>query len=145
MSRQCILVLAVLLLVAMVSPAWAAGRKLEDQELDQVAAGEFNAQMVGQTLEIAFDSGNQFLNHVSGEGTIKILSQPLVGSACLAYSCTLNNSNVSLGTNAQQGLQSLVNVIAVNSLVDVLTNLNITVITGSGTQNLNLNQANLVK
>jgi len=144
MNRQCILVLAALLLVAMVSPAWAAGRKLDDQELDQVAAGDFSAQMVGQTLEFAFDSGNKFLNHVTGEGTVKILSAPLV-QTCGAFSCTMNNSNVSLGSNAQQGLQSLVNVIAVNSIVDVLTNLNVTVITGSGTQNLNLNQANLVK
>ena len=144
MNRQCILVAAALLLVAMVSPAWAAGRKLNDQELDRVAAGDFSAQMAGQTLQIAFDSGNKFFNHVSGEGTIKILSGPLV-SACNAFSCTMNNSNVSMGANAQQGLQSLVNVIAVNSWVDVLTNLNITVITGSGTQNLNLTQGNLVK
>jgi hypothetical protein len=144
MKRQCILVVAALLLVAMVSPAWAAGRKLDDQELDQVAAGDFTAQVVGSVLDLSFDSGHKFMNHVSGTGTITLESQPLLSPGCNAITCYVSTSNVNLGTNAQQGMSSFVNVIAVNSLVNVLTNFNITILSGSATQNLTLTQGNLV-
>lgn len=136
MKRKWLLIITQLLLVAMVTPAWAAGgRKLNDRELDQVAAGDFNVQMLGQGMEISFDSGNQFKNHVFGEGTVMFQTEPLP-STCGALSCTVNTSTVSLGPNAQQGVQSLVNLIAVNSLVNILINMNVNVVSQGATQTI---------
>jgi len=130
MKRTCILVTAVLLLLATVSPAWAAGgRKLADQELDQVTAGDFNIQFLDGALKFAFDSGTKLANQVSGDGTLSFNTQSIPGTV----------GNVVMGPGAQQDLQSLINIIAVNSIVNCLLNLNINV----NSHDITVNQQNL--
>lgn len=111
------ILVSLLLLLIVASPAWARGRKLSDQEMDQVASGQFTVELLGGVWKMAFDSGAGAANRVTGEGTLSWSTVPLNG---------VTNS-VTLSGNAQQNLSSIVNIIAVNSLVNVLLNLNIAV------------------
>ena len=139
MKQKWILVSAVLILFVTVSPAWAAGgHKLTDHELDQVAAGDFNMQFMDGTLNLAFDTGNKFKNRITGTGTMAFQAMNLPNGYDVqmgAPSSVINNSSlglINMTGNAQQGLNSLVNIVAVNSLIQVLTNLQVNI---GGTNN----------
>jgi hypothetical protein len=130
MKREVVLVMIVLLVFTMAIPAWGSGRKLADSELDQVTAGNFNVQAADGAWKFAFDTSNG----VTGNGTLNSSSAPL---SIAANSAVVNQSSISLSGNAQQNLNSLINVTASNSIVNVLLNLNINLpnsIVGSITQ-----------
>lgn len=132
MKRHVILVAAVLVLFTAAASA-ASGHKLTDQELDQVTAGNFNLKTLEGALQFAFDSGTALPNHVSGSGSVAFQAADLPG--CLPPACAsttiitpaLSTSSISLSGNAQQGMNTLVNILAVNSIVNVLTNININI------------------
>jgi len=148
MKQKWILVSAVLILFATVSPVWAAGgHKLTDQELDQVAAGDFNAQFMDGALNLSFDTGDKFKNRITGTGTMAFQAMNLP-NPCDQQTCTttsvINNGSmgiINMTGNAQQNLNSLVNIVAVNSLIQVLTNLQVN-IGGSNNTTYQSNNAN---
>jgi len=118
MKARLTIVTIALLLITMADSAWAAAHKLSDQELDQVTGGDFTVQALNGAWQFAFNTAGG----VNGNGTLSMSAIPL---SIAANSLTLNQSSLSLNGNAQQNLQALVNVNAVNSTVNVLLNLNI--------------------
>lgn len=129
MKRILVLVAAGLLLLTAANPSWAASRRLADQELDQITAGDFSLQTIGDVAKLVFNSKAGPDLTVSGEGTISTTSQPLPNSL----------PSIVLEQGAQQNLHSLINIIAVNSQVNVLVNLSISLNSTIG----NLSQLNL--
>lgn len=131
MKRNWILVAAVL--VSFTAASAASGRKLTDAELDQVAAGTFDAKVLDGALQFGFDSGTSLPNRVSGSGKVSLQAAGL--PSCTPPACSsstvitpsLSVSGISLSGNAQAGMSSLINVLAVNSIVNVLTNININI------------------
>jgi len=109
-------------------PAAAQGRKLSDADLDKVSAGATAPQNLGGSVQFSF-SGQAGSSHtVQGTGSISVKEGTLPSIS----------SNLSLQDSAQQNLRSLVNIVAVNSKVQVLVNLNININSTVGT----LHQAN---
>jgi hypothetical protein len=91
---------------------------LSDAELDQVTAGGFNATVntAGDTVNfstaVPTPSGL-----VTAAGNASVLAQPMSGT---------NIGSITLNGQAQAGLNSLININAVNSSIAVLLNLNVT-------------------
>jgi hypothetical protein len=130
MNSKVVLVLIALLLMTMANPAWAAGRKLADQELDQVVGGDLTMQALDGAFQFAFNTSAG----ITGNGTLNVSGAPLSVST---NSVVLNQNSISLSGNAQQNLSSMVNIVAMNSIVNVLLNLNINLpnsVVGSITQ-----------
>jgi hypothetical protein len=120
MISRVALVAAILLLVA--SSASAGGRKLADDELDSVTAAGYTIAYRSGTPEntlfdFNFDHTGQ-AKHVSGQGSLDISTHEL-------GALSLNSLVIDHG--AQQGLKALVNINAVNAVVNVLMNLVINV------------------
>jgi hypothetical protein len=118
-----------LLLLAAAMPAAAQKRKLDDKEMDQVSAGGISTQLQSGILNFQFQSPAGQNHAVEGSGTIQVLenkSEAATGALLLS-------------DNAQQNLQSLVNITAVNSRIQVLLNLNVNIHSIVGT----LRQTNL--
>lgn len=111
---------AILLLALMGiwQPAWAM-KELSEAELDQVTAGTSVAieSHDGETLHFEFHRDNGRDLAIDGDGTIALQESPLPSTV----------SALILNDNAQSNLQALVNVNAVNSLLQVLINLNVNV------------------
>jgi len=110
-------------------PAPAKAKPLNDDALDKVTAGSVSAGFSNGVVK--FQGSTPTPNGlVSSTGSLAVQSAPL-------------NSNtigtLSLSGNAQQNLNSLVNITAVNSKVNVLLNLNVNIISNVGT----LTQSNL--
>jgi len=143
MKHQWMLVIVALIVFAGTIPAWAAkGRALSDSELDRVTAAGLDVQLLDGKVDFAFDSGTKFANHVSASGSLDYGATALP-NGCIAESCSFATLN--MATGAQSNLSSLVNIVAVNSLINVLLNLNINVAAAGSTQNVTLSQANAVK
>jgi len=145
MKQKWILVSAALILFVTVSPAWAAsGHLLTDHELDQVAAGDFNVQFMDGALNLSFDTGNKFKTRVTGTGTMAFQAMSLPNLYDQINTPTSVISNTSVGVvniSGQNNLNALVNINAVNSLIQVLTNLQINV-GGSNNTTYQSNNAN---
>jgi hypothetical protein len=92
---------------------------LNDAAMDRVTAGGITAGLSDGVVN--FQGSVPTKNGlVTGAGTLAILTGPLAGT-------TLNQGTLSLNGGAQQNLTSLVNINAVNSNIDVLLNLNVTI------------------
>ena len=130
MKRILLLYLAGLLLFGAVSPAEAEKRKLNDAEMDQVtAAGVWTEEVVDGVIRFHFEGRAGRSHTVNGSGTIELLAAEL----------PLNAATLILRDNAQGNLRSLINVNAVNSLIQVLVNLNININSTVGSvQQINL-------
>ena len=121
----CIVAIA---LMAMADPTPAQGRKLTDEQLDKVSAGSTVPQSSNVVTGFSFEGQAGESHTVKGNGTIMVTEGDLP-----KLSPTLL-----LQGNAQQNLRSLINIVAVNSRVQVLVNLNININSTVGT----LHQAN---
>ena len=131
MKRILLLSLAGLLLFGAVSPAEAEGRKLSDEELDQVTAAGVWTEVVDGVVRFHFEGRAGRSHTVNGSGTIELLEAELPPSA----------ATLILRDNAQGNLRSLINVNAVNSLIQVLVNLNININSTVGSvQQINLSR-----
>ncbi len=104
---------------------------MSDAVLDQVTAGSISAGISDGVVRFAGSTPTPN-GVVSADGSLGILNAPLGSSS--STQGTLN-----IAGNAQQNLSSLVNINAVNSVVNVLLNLNININSTVGT----LTQANL--
>jgi hypothetical protein len=93
-------------------------KPLNDDAMDRVTAGGMTAGLSDGVVK--FQGSVPTKNGlVTGAGTLAVLTGPL--------STTQNQGTLSLNGAAQQNLSSLVNINAVNSNIDVLLNLNITI------------------
>jgi hypothetical protein len=118
MGARTATVILLLALMGIWQPGWAM-KELSEGELDQVTAGTSVAieSRDGETLRFQFhrDNGRDLV--IDGDGTIALQESPLPSTV----------STLILNDNAQSNLQALVNVNAVNSLLQVLINLNVNV------------------
>ena len=115
-----------LLWLACAGAADAQARKLSDAELDRVTAGSASsspgpavpaaAPSSPVTFEFKSPAGSRHV--VEGTGSLQVLERDARSSVA---------SSLVLRDNAQQNLQSLINVTAVNSMIQVLVNLNISI------------------
>jgi len=108
---------AAIVLLATAGPATAQGRKLTDEELGKVSAGSASAKSTDGVVKFNFEGQAGSTHTVKGTGMIQVKEGAL----------PLLSSKLILQDNAQQNLRSLVNIVAVNSKVQVLVNLNINI------------------
>jgi hypothetical protein len=108
----------------------STAQPLSDAVLDRVTAGGVTA---GDTNGVIKFQGTVPTKNglVTGAGTLSVLTSPA--------SSTTNQGSITLNGQAQQNLNSLVNINAVNSNVNVLLNLNVNINSTVGT----LTQTNL--
>ncbi len=91
---------------------------LNDAELDQVTAAGFSATVNTAGNSLNFNAAVPTPNGlVTANGDASVLAQPMSGT---------NVGSITLNGSAQQGLNSLININAVNSSIAVLLNLNVT-------------------
>lgn len=69
------------------------------------------------TMDFAFDAQTKDGTPISGNGTLDVVKKTEI----------INNATLSLNDSAQENLQALVNVNAVNSAIQVLLNLNVNI------------------
>ena len=116
---------AALAVLFVAEPGQAQVRKLTDAELDRVTAGGVTVpqqnvptSQPGSPLDFEFKSPAGSRHTVEGTGTVQVLEQPNAKGGI---------SSVIVRDNAQQHLQSFINVTAANSIIQVLVNLNISI------------------
>ena len=107
--------LALLLVGLATSPAWAGGRELSDEELDQVTAGEVETEVVDDVVRFKFGNDAHGKRSVEGIGTIKLKKGAL----------PKNIGSLIIRDGAQGNLNALININAVNSQIQVLINLTV--------------------
>lgn len=115
--------LATLLLVA-APPARAAKHKLDDAQLAKITAGGVSVQNNNGVIDFQFEGAAGSTHSVSGSGTVAPLGPGAAAS---------DLSQLILNDNAQQNLQSFININAVNSQVQLLINLTVNVNSTVGT------------
>ena len=109
-------------LLGAASPAAGQAHKLTDTELDKVTAGSAaNNSSVPTTFSFEGQAGSS--HTVKGTGMIAVKEDKLP----LPTPAPTLTSNLLLRDNAQQNLRSLVNIVALNSKVQVLINLNVSI------------------
>jgi hypothetical protein len=119
---KCNLEIIAALVLLLATSGWAEGRSLTDTELDSITAAGYNIGYqsgAGDNALFDFDfdhTGNA--HHVWGEGTLDVSAQ---------HADSLSINTLILDRGAQQDLKALVNINAVNSVVNVLMNLVINV------------------
>ena len=106
-------------------------RLLSDAELDAVAAGTVAVNESEETLVFSAVKETAAGRTVRAEGELKIIEMPR----------GLTVGTLTLTDGAQQNLQSLININAVNSAINVLLNLNVTIDSSVGA----INQLNLTE
>lgn len=106
-----------------------AKRLLTDAELDAVAAGTVAVNETEESLVFSVAKETAAGRTVRAEGELKVVQMPL----------GLTIGTLTLTDGAQQNLQSLININAVNSAINVLLNLNVTIDSSVGA----INQLNL--
>jgi hypothetical protein len=117
MRAMILVCIAAILLLSAAKPAIAQGRKLSDADLDKVSAGGKPSENPGGAVQFSFEGRAGSSHTVQGTGSISVKEGAL----------PLISSNLLLQDDAQQNLRSLVNIVAVNSKVQVLVNLNINI------------------
>ena len=98
-------------------------QELSENELDEITAGGISANIVDGVLQFQFAKETASGRYVEGSGTVSQLAQPLSGGS----------SSILLRDNAQSNLSSFITVNAVNSVVQLLVNLNININSVIGT------------
>lgn len=106
-------------------------RLLSDTELDAVTAGNVATNELEDTLTFEAVKRTASGRTIKADGSLKIIEIPT----------GITVGNLTLSDGAQQNLQSLININAVNSAVNVLLNLNITIDSSVGA----INQLNLTE
>ena len=107
-----------LLLLTAAGLAFADGRELTDEELDEVVAGTVNDELQEELLSFSY-VGNAGSRHEAVlDGTLSVSDTPLAVPP---------TGLLIIDNGAQTGLNALVSINAVNSEVNVLLNLNITI------------------
>lgn len=115
---------AVVLLVGPVSALQArAARELTAEEMDRITAGSVSVAQEDGAVNIRFQSSAGSGRSVDGAGTIEIFKGVPPAAA----------GSLVLQDSAQSHLQSLININAVNSFVQVLLNLNVNINSTVGT------------
>lgn len=124
--------LLVVLILACPSLLWAGGaRKLADQELDQVTAAGFSVTVLDKnvnsgTFQFAFDYVTKSGTKLNGQGTMQVSAQEIPTTITQTINGTMT-------INGENQLKALVNINAVNSIVNVLLNLVININSNVGT------------
>lgn len=116
---------ASILVLSLTGDAAAQARKLSDAELDTVTAGRAAtpppsvpvSAPASPPLEFTFTAPAGATRAVEGSGTVQVVE----------HSGTTGRDTLVIRDQAQQNLQSFINVTAVNSQIQVLVNLNITI------------------
>jgi hypothetical protein len=132
MKRHLFAGLIVCVLFGGLNSAWGM-RELSDEELEHVTAGTtVSSEVLDGVLHFQFNRDNGHNRSIDGQGTVTVREEPLpAGTAGLLV----------LRDNAQGNLQAFVNVNAVNSLVQVLINLNVNINSSVGVlRQLNLSR-----
>jgi hypothetical protein len=109
-------------------------KALSDEALDRITAGDSGSGSTSSSGTVTAGMNNgviQFAGQVptknglvSAAGNMSLLSNPILGST---------TSTITLSDNAQQNLNSLVNITAANSNIAVLLNLNVNINSTVGT------------
>jgi hypothetical protein len=110
--------LAGLLVLIAAGLAFADGRELSDEELDEVVAGTVNEELHEELLSFSYVGAAGSRHEAILDGTLSISGTPLAETP---------TGLLIIDNGAQTGLSALVSVNAVNSEVNVLLNLNITI------------------
>jgi hypothetical protein len=100
-------------------------RLLSDAELDATTAGSVGINVQDEQIVFEVVRKSASGRRVRADGSLRIIEVP----------AGITVGNLILSDNAQQNLHSLININAVNSAVNVLLNLNITVDSSVGTVN----------
>lgn len=98
--------------------AFADGRELSDEELDEVVAGTVNEELQDELLSFSYVGTAGSRHEAVVDGTLSISKTPATQTI---------TGLLLIDNGAQTGLNALVSVNAVNSEVNVLLNLNITI------------------
>jgi hypothetical protein len=117
MKRLFVLMFAASLMVGIVSPAAAQSEKLSDEQLDDVTAAGSTVDVSDGVLRFDFKGKTASGHEVDAAGTVELLQSTR----------RPGTQNLIMTDNAQQDLQSFLNITAVNSLVQVLVNMNINI------------------
>lgn len=100
------------------SVAAADGRELSDIELDEVVAGTVPPEVHEELLQFSYVGAAGSKHTAEIDGTLSLTGQPLPD---------LPTGLLVIDNGAQNNLRALVNINAVNSEVNVLLNLNISI------------------
>ncbi|WP_213803460.1 hypothetical protein [Granulicella sp. dw_53] len=127
MNRRLLVISGLALLTQVGMAQRLASHKLEplsDSQLDRVTAGGVSASM-GNNGVINFQGSAATSNGlVEASGNMRQLTSPI---------STTNMGSINLTDGAQSGLSALNNIVAVNSAVQVLVNLNVSIGSTIGT------------
>lgn len=131
-GATCALLASAWLCLCLVSLSAAAQQRMSDEELDAVTAGVAAAGDLEEILAFELVRRTRSGRTVTADGSLSALDS--LGG--------LNPGGLTLTDNAQSHLQALVNINAVNSVVNLLLNLNISIDSSIGSINqLNVNGA----
>lgn len=126
MKRRLVAVLLVSMIVMGAAPVWAK-RQMSDARLDSVTAGtSVTAQRIGKELQFEFHKDNGHIK-IDGDGSFSVNGSQLPSGGLNAF--ILRDSTQ----------HALVNINAINSVIQVLLNLNVNINSNVGT----LTQGNL--
>ena len=131
--RGASVLIAGMLLIVFGSAAAGEGEKrlLSDAELDQVTAGNVAVNESDDTIVFEAVKETAAGRRITADGSLRIIEIPT----------GITFGTLTLSDNAQQNLQSLININAVNSAINVLLNLNVTIDSSVGA----INQVNLTQ
>ncbi len=121
-------------LLATTAMAQAKARPLDDAALDRVTAGTATLNTGNGSLVV--DSLNP--TTIGFLGKVKTPLGPVVAIGSITMSAD-TGSSINISGGALQGAQSMINIIAANSTVNVLTNLVVMI----NPTNLTINQSNI--
>lgn len=110
--------IGVLMLVTCTGLAFADGRELTDEELDEVVAGTVDESLQEELLRFSYVGPAGSRHEAEIDGTLSVSGGPLPG---------MPTGLLIIDNGAQTDLSALVNLNAVNSQVNVLLNLNISI------------------
>lgn len=110
--------IGVLMLVSCTGLAFADGRELTDEELDEVVAGTVDESLQEELLRFSYVGPAGSRHEAEIDGTLSVSGGPLPG---------MPTGLLIIDNGAQTDLSALVNLNAVNSQVNVLLNLNISI------------------
>jgi hypothetical protein len=110
--------IGVLMLVTCTGLSFADGRELSDDELDEVVAGTVDESLQEELLRFSYVGPAGPRHEAEIDGTLSVSGGPLPG---------VPTGLLMIDNGAQTDLSALVNLNAVNSQVNILLNLNISI------------------